>query len=203
MSGRAHAAAATLALLPWLAACAGFAPPSAVTAARLRPMALADGVPGRCELEIESPGLNGAFDAVVAVDERAVRLQVFPDVGGKLIDLRVAADAITADVGGTAYRASPPYGEAEPGIALVLGAIVGELATPVTSARLLGERRRGDAIEVLLAAGRGGSPVRATLAADGRVAAMAWHDLRVPFTLRADGTFAGPGFRGRIAPATR
>lgn len=106
MSGRAHAAAATLALLPWLAACAGFAPPSAVTAARLRPMALADGVPGRCELEIESPGLNGAFDAVVAVDERAVRLQVFPDVGGKLIDLRVAADAITADVGAVARRAS-------------------------------------------------------------------------------------------------
>jgi hypothetical protein len=32
---------------------------------------------------------------------------------------------------------------------------------------------------------------------------MAWHDLRVPFTLRADGTFTGPGFRGRIAPATR
>ncbi len=203
MSRRARAAAANLALLPWLAACAGFAPPSAATAARLRPMALADAVPGRCELEIESPGLNGAFDAVVAVDECAVRLQVFPDVGGKLIDLRIDADAMTADIGGAAYRASPPYGDAEPGIALVLGAIVGELATPVTPERLRGERRRGDAVEVLLAAGRGGSPVRATLAADGRVATMAWHDLRVPFRLHADGTFSGPGFRGRIAPAPR
>jgi len=203
VSGRARAAVATIALLPWLTACAGFAPPSAGTAARLRSMALADAVPGRCELEIESPGLNGAFDAVVAVDERAVRLQVFPDVGGKLIDLRMAADAITADIGGVAYRAAPPYGEAELGLALVLGAIVGELATPVTPARLLGERRRGDVVEVLLAAGRGGSPVCATLAADGRIAAMAWHGLRVPFTLRADGTFAGPGFRGRIAPAPR
>jgi hypothetical protein len=120
---------------PWwlLAACAGFGPPSSSTAARLQPMALAAAVPGRFELELASAGLNGTFDAVVAVDADAVRLQVFPDVGGKLVDLRVAGDAITADLGGAAYRAAPPYDVAEPSLALVLAAIVGELATPVTA----------------------------------------------------------------------
>lgn len=190
---------------PWwlLAACAGFGPPSSSTAARLQPMALAAAVPGRFELELASAGLNGTFDAVVAVDADAVRLQVFPDVGGKLVDLRVAGDAITADLGGAAYRAAPPYDAAEPSLALVLAAIVGELATPVTASRLRGERRRGDGVEVLLAAGRGGTPMHARLDADGRIAVLAWRDLRVPFVLDANGAFVGPGFRGRLVPLPR
>lgn len=201
MKRRARRAA--VALLPLLAACAGYGPPSPATAARMQPMALAASVPGRWELELASPGLNGAFDAVVAVDAAAVRLQVFPDVGGKLLDLRLDADGVTADVGGAPYRAAPPYGHAEPGLALVLAAIVGELATPVAPSRVLGERRRGDATEALLAAGRGVAPVHATLDASGRIVALAWRELRVPFTLRADGSFAGPGFRGRITPAAQ
>lgn len=179
-----------------LAACQGFAPADAATAASVRPMPLAAVVPGRCELELQSPGLSGTFDAVVARDGDAVRLQLFPDVGGKVLDLRVGADGVAADFAGQPYRAAPPLDGAPPHLALALAAVVGELASPVAPDRVAGARRRDGATEVELRGGVVGLPVVARLAPDGAIAAYAWRMRGFAFELTADGRFAGPGFTG-------
>lgn len=179
-----------------LAGCQGFAPADPATAAAVRPMPLAVIVPGRCELELQSPGLSGTFDAVVARDGDGVRLQLFPDVGGKVLDLRVGADGVTADFAGQPYRATAPLADAPPHLALALAAVVGELASPVRPERVAGVRRRADATEVQLQGGCVGLPVVAQVAADGAITAYTWRLQGFAFSLAADGGFAGPGFRG-------
>jgi hypothetical protein len=180
-----------------LAACAGWEPCDAATAAQVRPMALAGAVPGRLELELATPGLAGTFDAVVALDGDALRLQLFPDVGGKVLDLRLDANGVTADLGGVAYRAAPPLDQAAPHLALVLALAVGELAAPVTPDRVVGVCRRGGVVtEVELAAVGALPAVVATLAADGAITGYAWRLHGVGLRFGADGRFEGPGFAG-------
>lgn len=179
-----------------LAGCQGFAPPDAATAAAVRPMPLAALVPGRCELELQSPGLSGTFDAVIARDGDDVRLQLFPDVGGKVLDLTVGADGVTADFAGQPYRARAPLADAPPHLALALAAVVGELASPVAPDRIAGVRRRAGATEAQLQGGCVGLPVVAQLAPDGAITGYAWRLRGFAFVLGADGAFAGPGFRG-------
>jgi hypothetical protein len=177
--------------------CACWEPVDAATAARVRPMALAGIVPGRCELELATPGLAGTFDAVVARDGEAVRLQLFPEVGGKVLDLRLDASGVTADLGGVAYRAAPPLDQAAPHLALVLALAVGELGAPVTPDRVVGVCRRGGVVtEVELAAVGALPAVVATLAADGAITGYAWRLHGVGLRLGDDGRFEGPGFAG-------
>lgn len=195
MSAIARNAVVAVAALA-LASCRNFAPADPATAASVRPMPLAAIVPGRCELELQSPGLSGTFDAVVARDGDGVRLQLFPDVGGKVLDLRVGGDGVTADFAGQPYRAPAPLADAPPHLALALAAVVGELASPVAPERVAGVRRRAGATEVQLQGGSVGLPVVAQLAPDGAITAYAWRVRGFAFTLDADGSFAGPGFRG-------
>lgn len=180
-----------------LAACAGWERPDAATAASVRPMPLAAVVPGRFELELATPGLAGTFDAVVARDGEALRLQLFPDVGGKVLDLRLDAGGVAADLAGSAYRAAPPLDRAAPHLALVLALVVGELASPVTPDRVVGVRRRGAGVVDVELAGTGALPaVVATLAADGTITGLAWQVHGVGVRFGADGRFEGPGFAG-------
>ena len=179
-----------------LVGCQGFAPADPATVAALRPMPLAAIVPGRCELELHSPGLSGTFDAVIARDGDAVRLQLFPDVGGKVLDLRVDASGIVVDFAGQPYEARAPLASAPPHLALALAALVGELASPVAAERVAGQRPRDGATEVQLQGGLVGLPVVARLGADGAITAYAWRVRGFAFGLTADGRFAGPGFDG-------
>jgi hypothetical protein len=186
-----------------LTACAGFAPPRAETLAALQPMPLAKVLPGRFEVELASPSLTGTFDAVCGVAANECRLQLFPDVGGKVLDLTLRAASVVAEFPGSRYEANAPLDAAEPHLAIVFAAILGELLAPVSAERVLGERRAADgATEIGLRPALGSGSVVATLAPDGRVSAYRIEVGWVRVDLRADGSFGGDGFSGRIdAPA--
>jgi hypothetical protein len=186
------------ALLSSLAACASFTTPSAATLAHIAPAPVAARLPGRFELELATSGLTGTFDAVVAVEGSSFRVQVFPDVGGKVLDLMVGADRVVATMPGSRYEASAPLDGAEPHLALALALVFAELLAPVRGERVLGERAVGDGVEVELRPALGAGRVRAALDGNGAVARYELALGRIELTLTGDGAFAGRGASGRI-----
>jgi hypothetical protein len=194
----------TLLVAAFAGGCAAWSPPRAATLASLAslaPMPLASLVPGQFELELRSPGLSGTFDAVCAIDGDGLRLQLFPDVGGKVLDVVVGNDTITADLAGTPYVARAPLHRAAPHPALLLAAVVAELAAPIVPARVRGEREAHGGIELDLAPALGGGAVRATLTPGGVVAAYSIELAGMSFVLHADGRLRGAGFAGHLAGA--
>jgi hypothetical protein len=181
-----------------LAGCASFTTPRPETLARIAPMPLASAVPGRFELELASPGLTGVFDGLCAVDASTFRVQLFPDVGGKVLDVAVGADTVTAELPGSRYEARAPLDAAEPHLALVLAAVFAELLAPVDGTRVLGERGADDRVEVELRPALGSGRVTARLAPSGSVASyrvrLGWID----FELLADGRIDGTRFTGTL-----
>jgi hypothetical protein len=152
-------------------------------------------------LEIESPFLAGVFDVLFVVEQQVMRAQLFPDVGGKVMDLTVGVDAITATMPGQSYRAALPLQQARPHLALVLAAMLAELMAPVTAARVVGERIDSDGqIEVQLRPALGTGEVTAELGPAGRIHRYQILLGAISFTLDADGSFAGRGFSGRLCP---
>jgi hypothetical protein len=153
---------------------------------------------GRAELELETPALSGTFDVVFRADEAGLRLQLFPDVGGKVLDLFAGTDGVRAETPAGGYRAAPPYGGAAPHVALLLAPLFAELCAPVDGGRVLGERSVQSAIEVQLAPALAGGQTTARLAADGSIER---YDVRLgvlEVTLASDGAFTGRGVRGRL-----
>jgi hypothetical protein len=184
-----------------LVGCAGFGPPQAATLQRLRPMALAALLPGRFEVELDTPGLTGTFDAIAAVVDDKVRLQLFPDVGGKVLDVEFDGSAVRAELPGASYAATAPLDRAEPHLSLVLAMVVAELLAPVEPSRIRGERLAGNGISQLdLWPALGSGAVRATLGADGAIEAYAFELGWLSFTLGADGALVGRGVRGWLRP---
>jgi hypothetical protein len=176
-----------------LTGCTPFVAPTTETLAKVRPIALAGLVPGRFEVEIESPGLTGTFDAVCAVFDHGVRMQWFPDVGGKVLDLHVGGDSVVADMPGHRYEAKAPLDAAEPHLGLVFAMVLAELLAPVTPERVQGERTNDGATELRLLPALGAGVVTARLAGDGSIASyhlqLGWIDC----TLSADGSLRGRG----------
>lgn len=189
------------ALLVLAAGCAGFVPPRAETLAALAPMPLAALVPGRFELELEAPGLTGTFDAVTAVAGEVVRLQLFPDVGGKLLDVQASPVAVIADVAGHRYEAAAPLDTARPHVALVLAVAVAELAAPLGPDRVLGERAVAGGVELRLRPALGAGEVLAAVGSDAAISALRVRLGGVQFLLYADGRLVGSGFSGRLIAA--
>lgn len=190
------------AALVLLGGCAGFTTPRAETLAKVAPMPLAKWLPGRFELELASPGLTGTFDAVCAVDGASFRVQLFPDIGGKVLDVTVGPDVVTAELPGSRYVAHAPLDRAEPHVALGLAALFGELLAPVRANRVRGERTgSGGVVEVDLRPALGCGIVTAQLGNEGAIGqyhvALGW----IEFTLDADGSFRGRAFRGQLRPA--
>jgi len=195
----------TFPLLVVLAGCHSFGPPRPETLARVRPMPIGGALPSRFEVEIASPSLSGIFDAVLAVDSRGLQLQLFPDIGGKVLDLQLRDLALVADLPGHRYAAQPPLDGAAPHLALVLAAVFAELAAPVVPTRVLGERTAADGrLEVALRPALGSGEVVATLGADGAVERYAFTLGWLDFALTAGGELRGSGFAGWLrfpAPA--
>ena len=182
-----------------LAACQGFQPPRPETLARMRPMPLASAIGGRFELELQGPGLTGTFDAVCALEGRCCRLQLFPDIGAKVFDLRLEESTIAADGPWGHYEAKAPLDDAEPHLALVLGAMLAELLSPVHAARVLGERPGTEGrTQVSLRPALGSGEVLATLGIDGAVEAYGITLGHVAFTMGADGSLRGRGISGQL-----
>ncbi|MCK5940445.1 MAG: hypothetical protein KAI24_00640 [Planctomycetes bacterium] len=193
---------------PWLAAllalggCRTFAPPTAELLGRLRPMPLAGELGEQFVLELNSDRLAGVFDAVQVVDGDALRMQLFPDIGGKVFDLTVRAGAVVAVTPDGDYRAEPPLEQASPHLALVLAAMLCELREPLGAARVLGQRVGGEPgqVELLLRPALGSGRVVATVGPDGAVEAYDFELGWLAFRLARDGAFAGRGFSGRVCP---
>ncbi len=156
-------------------------------------MPLASLLPGQFEVEIESPGLTGTFDAVCAVSGSGVRMQWFPDVGGKVLDLHVGTSAVVAEMPGHRYEAVAPLQDAEPHLGLVFAMVLAELLAPVDAARVQGERWSDGATELRLLPALAAGEVTARLAAEGTIAAyrlrLGWIDC----TLTAEGVLRGRG----------
>lgn len=185
--------------------CRSFAAPRAETLARLRPMPIGGELPPRFEFDLASPSLTGTFDAVFVVAEQGLRLQLFPDIGGKVLDLQVQDSAVVADMPGHHYEARPPLDAAAPHLALVLASVFAELLAPVAPHRVLGERAGPEGrVEVLLRPALGSGRVVATVGPDGTVEryefALGW----LHFGFTAAGELVGDGFSGALRlPARR
>lgn len=195
--GLRRAVPGTLALA--LAACTSFDTPTAATLAAIGPMPLARLVPGSFEVELATPGLTGTFDAVCAVDRESFRVQLFPDIGGKVFDVRVGADTVTAEWPGGRYEAHAPLERAEPHLALLLAALFAELLAPVGGERVLGQRGGGDtAVEVQLRPALGCGKVVARLDPSGVVdsyhVTVGW----IEFDFDATGTLRARGASGQV-----
>ena len=176
-----------------LAACHSFAAPRPATCAAIRPMPMAASPFERFELELASPALTGTFDGVIADTPAGFRLQLFPDVGGKVLDLEVVV--ATGDARGTS-----PDGPVDPRFAAVLAAMFAEVRARVGGERVLGERTAGDGgIEVQLVPAFGTDPVVARLDPGFAIASYSFDLGRVEFVLHADGRLAGPRFAGHLA----
>jgi len=188
----------TFVLLPVLAlaGCHSFAAPRTATLARLQPMPIALPLPARFEVEITSPHLTGTFDAVLAVEPRGLQLQLFPDIGGKVLDLQLRDGAVIADLPGHHYEASAPLDRAPPHLALVLATLLAELSAPVATGRVLGERTVAGRTEVALQPGLGSGEVVARLGPDGAIEQYEFTLGWLEFTLLASGELRGQGFHG-------
>jgi hypothetical protein len=195
----AHRIAFLFALALVLPACQGLQPPRPETLARLRPMPLASAIRGKFELELQGPGLSGTFDAVCALEGRCCRLQLFPDIGAKVFDLRLEEASIAADGPWGHYEAKAPLEDAAPHLALVLGAMLAELLAPVRAERVLGERPGSDGrTQVSLRPALGSGVVLATLGPDGAVEAYDITLGHVGFTIGAEGSLRGRGLAGQL-----
>jgi hypothetical protein len=189
-------------LLVFVGGCHGFAPATSETLQRIRAMALAQQLPSeRFVLEIESAHLAGVFDVLCSSEPGALRFLLFPDVGGKVMDVRASPTEITAILADQTYRAVAPLDQAEPHLALLLAAMLIELRADVGKDRVMGERRSAAGqVAVQLRPALQAGTVIAELAADGCIASyqitLGW----LQFTLLADGSFVGRGFTGKLCP---
>lgn len=183
-----------------LAGCRSFGPAQPATLARLLPMAEAAHIPPRFAVELTSPALTGEFDAVFAAADRGFALQLFPDLGGKVLDLRVGAASVDCETPAGSYHAAPPLDAARPHLALVFAAVLAELLAPVDGARVRGERVGADGrTEVDLAPALGSGRVVATLGDDGRVVAYRFELGWLAFRYEAGGQLRSSRFSGRFA----
>jgi hypothetical protein len=191
-----------LAICLLLGACRGFGPPRAETLARLRPHPAAEWCrSGRFVVELASPGLSGVFDAVAASTDEGLRVQLFPDVGGKVLDLLASPAGITASMPGHRYEAASPLDEAPVHLALVLAPLFAELLALPTPARVQGERTRPEGgAELRLTPWLGAGEVVATTGADGAIDGYRLGLSRVRIDIDAAGRVTGPYFQARILP---
>jgi hypothetical protein len=151
-------------------------------------MELAALLPGRFELELASPTLTGVFDGVCAVDGAAFRLQLFPDVGGKVLDVWVGPARVVAEMPGNRYVADAPLAAARPHLGLLLAAVFAELLAPAAAERVLGERSHDGAVQVQLRPSLGAGEVVATLGDDGGIVLLAVAIAGMRIELARDGT---------------
>ena len=184
------------------AACQSFQPARLETMESVRAMHLAAQIPSDdFVIEIESPYLTGVFDVFFTRDAEAMRLQLFPDLGGKVLDLTIRREGIDALMPGQSYRAEPPFDAARPHLALILAVILAELNDPVVPGRIIGERVCGvGVLEVKLQPFLGAGQVIAVVGQAGEIDRYRFRLGALKFYLESDGSFHGRGFAGRVCP---
>jgi len=132
-------------LLP--AGCSRFSPPEETELRAIdgRPRPPGPFVRVRASVDIDGRWLSGTFEAALVArsgEDPAARLQLFPDLGGKALDLAVRRDRVTGyfpHTGEGIDWALPGEARAHP--LLFLGLTLLERFAPVTRERVLGVRR--------------------------------------------------------------
>lgn len=192
--------ALALAMVSLTGACSSFGPVAAATREAVGSMPLSEDLPAeQFVLELESPVLTGVFDVLFVHEAPTMRMQLFPDVGGKVMDLTVDRLGVTARTPTDTYRAETPLDDAEPHLGLALAMMMSEMVAPVTGERLLGQRTESDgSLSVQLLPALGAGRVTAHLGGDGRIDAYHLSLGILQLSLDGSGAFSGRGFSGRI-----
>lgn len=138
------------------AGCQGFVPPSPELASRVRDLPAPPGpyLRARVRIDIESSSLSGQFDGAILAQtgpRPRVRLQAFPDLGGKVLDLvaspvRIAGYLPQSNEGGD--YALPLQGSANAFVCLGLSLL--EQFAPLGEERLLGMKEGPDGWWILV-----------------------------------------------------
>ena len=192
--------------LALLSACAGFREPHDFELAHA---VAADAAAPRfartqtCEVRIDSEQLRGTFDGVLASEPAGrTRLQLFPDVGGKILDLFAGSERIVGTIPQAALRYDEPLGardELPRHVLLFIAITLLERCTPLTADRVLAVRvLRGAILEASLAPRVHGCEVVAEIGAEGTLRARRYRYRHAAWRESlADGavTVDAPGFR--------
>jgi hypothetical protein len=106
----------------------------------------------RLALDVESESFSGRFEGVLLAARRPVprlRIQLFPDVGPKAVDLWAAPDRIAGYFGGTKEGVDCALpGEAALHPLSLMGATLLDHLAPLDAARLEGSRKSGEGWEL-------------------------------------------------------
>jgi hypothetical protein len=196
-------AALLVAVLP--AGCATWSAPGPDLAAELPPAPPA-AVARDGTVDIESPGLSGLFTlrAIARSGSPArVRLQLFPDLGGKVLDVAAGPDGIAGTVPYASLRLDRTRDDpGPPELLLLIGLSLLEEFTPLEPARVTALRRAGGELQLRthpLAAGLETTHVlrdRRLLRREFRYRGASW---RIVWASAGQGTVDAPGVRWRIA----
>ena len=158
-----------------LSSCRSFAPPSPELLAVLPPAHDTQFLQRQIEFTIDSPDLSGVFEGILvarAGSDAAVRLQLFPDVGGQVLDLAIDSDAIEAlraDFEEPFHAALPPDERMEASLPLFFAVTLVEHFTPLAPQRIIGARKWEDGWEIKLQPHSSGVRVRAYVDGEGNV----------------------------------
>ncbi len=127
------------------------------------------------EVTLESDHLSGVFQVALAVrsgPEPRLRMQLFPDLGGKLLDLAASTERIVGyfpqvrngvSVGALDEEKAPRH------ILVFMGLTLLEASCPVTTDRVLSLRDSDEGLELVLQSSWPGLSVRAFLDGSGKV----------------------------------
>jgi len=195
--------AASVALIA-LTACRGFAPLSPELAARIDARAADDAGGGVAEgvVEIDSALLRGSFRSLYAWHGARVRLQLWPDLGDKVLDCAADGTAWIGRLPGDGPSVRRSWSERARDPLRFFAMTLLERATPLRSGRVRGARRR-DAGRWELdvrPASRSGS-LRVVVDEQGRWLERKYGFRGARWTERPDGVGAR-GFRLRIVDTT-
>jgi len=192
-----------LALLVAAGGCRGFgAPPPALLAALPPPDHT--GVRAQATVEIDSDALRGTFDALLLADRGPrprVRLQLFPDLGGTVLDVTATPERITGGFPGADSVDAAPGAAARHGV-VFLGLTLLEQLAPLTPERVTGARAIDDGWLVRVAPVWPGLDVEARVSRTGAVRERRYAYRGVRWVERRDGeafVVTAPGFSFRAS----
>ena len=126
----------SLLLLP--TGCRSWGPPSKATLAAVAGLPAAPSRPSRARVRvtIESDTLRGTFGALMVIDPQGpkVRLQIFPDIGPKLLDLVATPRRFAGRLGNDRIDTSPD--DAPRHLLVFMAFTLLEMAAPLTPDRI-------------------------------------------------------------------
>jgi hypothetical protein len=194
---------APLALLA-LAACRGFSPVPPALAERIDERAERGASAGVAKgmVEIESRDLGGSFRALYAWRDARARLQLWPDLGDKLLDCAADESAWFARRAGEGPSGRRSWSERARDPARFFAMTILEHATPLRAARIRGARRHGEGTwELNVAPASRSGTLRVVVDADGRWLERRFRFRGATWRERPDGVTAR-GFRMRLVEST-